>query len=894
MADIIIPVYNGIEETRKCVESVLKYTDLKAHHLYLINDASPDEAVLPMLEKYAMDNAGITVINNEHNLGFPGTVNRGIRESKADVLLLNSDTIVTENWLDKIIRCAYSSKEIATVTPLSNAATLASVPETCVDNDLPVGYTVEKMARLVETVSIRKYPRVPVGVGFCFFIKRSVLDIVGLLDEEAYERGYGEENDFCHRATILGYVHVLCDDTFIYHSGTASFVPEQKKALVDAHAMILAQRYPLQVKLQNEYLVANPDEDIRARIRAMLAFDFDKKTIFYLSHMDFREDVDSAKGGVQYHIRDLKDNLKKDYNVLVGAKDGADLLLTIYSGDAVSEMRFPYTVDDRRTCFRNVELANIFKSILVCFDVMAVHVHHTKGLSLDIFYEAAALSIPVYATIHDYYFACPNIKLYRANGTFCEYQDNDRCIACLENTCGISALTDYKKVWQKEHFNALSCCSKLFIPSEAGKKYFTKAYPTLAEKCVVISHGVEEINSLLDLEPENKLQDMIMTAPFSDAVTKIDFACDRLYKNCIQGWSYIKGYEGKSSSVIVDIRFKDGRRITRRAYPQTRKDLADVFGAYMLKAGFKVLLSDEEIGKGGVAFLRTYHEMQDGKIFADKREVKIKLSSRKVDTTALNIAYIGGVTPEKGSAAALKMVKETVDENIKWYFIGDIREPELSEGKWKNVMGFSEYRRESLRDITSKLNIDLVVILPQWAETYCYTISEAVSLGLPVITTDIGAIGERVKGKDYAWLVSVENAAKESLEIIRNLKADAGRTELKRKKEAAINENFKSTAEMTSEYRAVYESGVVIDKTIDVQKCESTITQQQCTSLVLSACSYGEGLLSKNYSAALFEKVSKECADYKNELIKLSSSKGFGMYSALLNFARKVKRKLKR
>lgn len=894
MTDIIIPVYNGIEETRRCIESVIRHTDLSVNHLYLIDDASPDGAVVPMLEKYASGNSGITLIKNKRNLGFPGTVNTGIKASTHDVLLLNSDTIVTRNWLNKIVECAYSSEEIATVTPLSNAATLASVPYMCVDNKLPEGYSIDRMGFLVESVSIKKYPRVPVGVGFCFFIKRSVIDVVGLLDEEAYERGYGEENDFCHRATILGYAHVLCDDTFVYHSGTASFVPEQKQALVDAHAMILAERYPEQIRLQNEYLQANPDEDIRARIRGMLAYDFRKKTYFYLSHMDFREDVDSAKGGVQYHIRDLKDNLKDDYNILVGSRDGDDLLVTIYSDDKMSEMRFPYSINPDATCYRNKELAEIFRCIFTAFDVELVHVHHTKGLSLDVFYEANVLGIPVYATIHDYYYACPNIKLYRQNGTFCGYMDSDRCRHCLESTCGISPLTDYKTIWQKEHLAALSLCTKIFVPSEAGKKIFIKAYPSLEEKCVVISHGVEKIESLVAKEPEAEFAKNIMMAPFTDAVTKIDFTCDRLYKNLIQGWSYICGREGQTKGIIADIKFKDGRRIIRRAYPQSRKDLADTLGPSMLKAGFKVLLSDEEIAKGGSATLRVYHEMKDGSLLADKNEISIKLPERKKDDS-LRVAYIGGVTPEKGSAAALYMVKNTLKEKIKWYFIGDIREPELSEGNWENVTGFSEYRRESLKDITDKLGIDLVVILPRWAETYCYTVSEAVSLGIPIITTDIGAIGERVKDKPYAWMVNTENAAVEALNIIKKLLGASGQQELKRAKEEALKETYISTAEMTAEYRKIYEA--YPSKSVDVAKSYTSqtkgMTSRKSRSMILSALSYGEGLPSVDYSARLAEKLDNEKIFYEHELLKLNGSRSFKAYSEVRDIARKIKRKIK-
>ena len=50
----------------------------------------------------------ILVLHNEKNMGFSANVNKGMAQSEdRDVLLLNSDTIVTAGWLDKIIACAY-------------------------------------------------------------------------------------------------------------------------------------------------------------------------------------------------------------------------------------------------------------------------------------------------------------------------------------------------------------------------------------------------------------------------------------------------------------------------------------------------------------------------------------------------------------------------------------------------------------------------------------------------------------------------------------------------------------------------------------------------------------------------------------------------------------------
>ena len=163
--DIIVPVYNAIEYTEECIKSVIRNTDLKLNELILINDKSPDQNVFPMLCKYRDEHKdlNITVLDNEENLGFVGTVNRGMEYSKEDVILLNSDTEVTKNWVEKLVRCAYSNDYIASCTPLGNNATIASIPNFGVDNELPKNLTLDEYADMIEKISKSRYPELTTG-----------------------------------------------------------------------------------------------------------------------------------------------------------------------------------------------------------------------------------------------------------------------------------------------------------------------------------------------------------------------------------------------------------------------------------------------------------------------------------------------------------------------------------------------------------------------------------------------------------------------------------------------------------------------------------------------------------------------------------------------------------
>src|SRR5699024_10554590 len=135
----------------------------------------------------------IKILENEENIGFSATVNRGIALSdENDVILLNSDVLVTPEWVEKLIKCAYSDAGIATVTPLSNNASICSVPVSNQNNPLPDNMTLEEYAVEIERTSLKSYPSIPMAVGFCMYIKRSVIKEVGLFDSAAFGLGYGE------------------------------------------------------------------------------------------------------------------------------------------------------------------------------------------------------------------------------------------------------------------------------------------------------------------------------------------------------------------------------------------------------------------------------------------------------------------------------------------------------------------------------------------------------------------------------------------------------------------------------------------------------------------------------------------------------------------------------
>ena len=487
--DIVVPIYNAYEYTTECIESLIKYTDLSNHRLILINDKSPDEKILPMLMRYASENLqlNIIVLNNEVNLGFVGTVNKGMEYSKNDVVLLNSDTEVTNKWLDKIIKCAYSRDEIATVTALSNNATLASVPNFGVDNEIPNEFTINEYAQMIEEISYNAYPEVVTGNGFCIYIKRKVIDEIGVFDHKTFGKGYGEENDFCYRALDYGYVNVLCDNTFIYHKGTQSFTGEKQK-LCEAHLKIIEERYPHYYFMNNIFVTEVPTRKIHDNVRINIKAK-NKKNILYIVHEWMDDNNNYQNGGTTLHILDIINNIKDEYNCFVFSLTSKKDTYKLYSyiNDELHINTFTINKGYNLLTFYNLEYKKLLSRLIKDLNVDIVHVHHGLWHTFDISDCTRENDVYSIITLHDYYYICPSINMLYNDEKYCELMKNRDCKYCLEQKRGFKNLVIDK--WQEESNKFLKKFDMIITPSEDTKNLFNNYYKEI--EITPIEHGMD-------------------------------------------------------------------------------------------------------------------------------------------------------------------------------------------------------------------------------------------------------------------------------------------------------------------------------------------------------------------------------------------------------------------
>jgi GT2 family glycosyltransferase len=239
--DIVVCVHNALEDVRLCLEAAWACL-LPGHRIIIVNDRS-DEETTSYLREFAKGRGAVTLLENDENLGYTRSANRGLAAGTADFrILLNSDTIVSSNWALKLLDAANQSPRIGIVGPLSNAAGAQSIPQikakgkNTAINLLPPGVAPSDLDRACETWSDPDLvPRVPLVHGFCFGIKKEVIESIGFFDDKNFKLFYGEENDYCFRATAAGFELAVATNTFVYHRKSRS-IDEEKRVVHMAEA----------------------------------------------------------------------------------------------------------------------------------------------------------------------------------------------------------------------------------------------------------------------------------------------------------------------------------------------------------------------------------------------------------------------------------------------------------------------------------------------------------------------------------------------------------------------------------------------------------------------------------------------------------------------------------
>lgn len=244
---IIIVNWNTRDLLRQCLTSVVRETTVSNEILVVDNgstDGSADMVVVEFPVAY--------VIANRKNLGFAKANNQAIAKALGRyILLLNSDTVVLDRAIDRMIEFADQHLEAGVVGP-KLVTSDGSLQSSCrnfpwLGNSiiaflgsvhlLPYGFLSARIHRLWEHDQIRDVDWI---IGACLLVRHEVIRQVGSLDEDFFF--YSEDMDWCYRIKKAGWRILFYPDARVIHFGGQSSIHrwgDQAMVIADYAAPIL-------------------------------------------------------------------------------------------------------------------------------------------------------------------------------------------------------------------------------------------------------------------------------------------------------------------------------------------------------------------------------------------------------------------------------------------------------------------------------------------------------------------------------------------------------------------------------------------------------------------------------------------------------------------------------
>ncbi|MBS0640458.1 MAG: glycosyltransferase, partial [Proteobacteria bacterium] len=470
---VVIPVHNGGAVAIACLDSVLA-AGTDGARIIVVDDGSTDPEVVAAIDALARRKA-IRLIRHTRARGFPISANAGIKAAAGrDVVLLNSDTLVPAGWLERLRAAAYSAPDIGTVTPLSNDATIVSYPGQAGTNPVPDQASTERIDAAARQANGLQVVDIPVGVGFCLYLRRDCLNATGLLRADVFAQGYGEENDFCLRARRLGWRHVALTGLYVGHHGGSSF-DVTASHLRRRNARILEHLHPGYDALVSRFIRDDPLAEPRRRIDALrwrAASARGQRSVILMTH--------DQGGGVERCVADSVSAHRaagRRAIVLrpVERPDGT-MAVSVHNGLQRDYPNLVYRMPD--------ELAAL-RTLLRSTRPVSAEVHHLHN------HDAAAmqslvlgLGVPFDVHVHDYAWFCPRLSLLGAHDRYCGEPDLAECEACvidhgtyLNEDISVTALRDRSAAF-------LAQAQSVIAPSEDAATRIGRHFPRLRPSVV--------------------------------------------------------------------------------------------------------------------------------------------------------------------------------------------------------------------------------------------------------------------------------------------------------------------------------------------------------------------------------------------------------------------------
>lgn len=484
--DIIIPIYNDFKHLNHLFESI-KNTNC-SYNVYIVNDCSTDNRVIPFLQELESSNSNITLINNKKKVGFVQSVNIALNQSKNDVIIVNTDIILPDFWLERIIKPLIDHEEIATATPFTNNGMICSFPNFCESNDLYMGKSMEDIDSAFSKTNPR-YTIVPTGVFFCMAMRRSAINKIGGFDEENFNNKYCAVTDWCQRAIDAGYINVITENLFVWHDPKADPLSEEETGPLTKSKQKMLEKHPKYDEDNEYYFRSDPHKHIRNYIKWELLKNNHIQYCIAFNH-DWGGGADMYLNN-EFDMLNSKDigTLSIKYNVVNG------LFLEYYYKSTTTSLYFR-TISDIDGYIENLSINKIIINELVTFN-------NIKDIQEFILNLKQKNSCKTLYLVHDYYCICPSVNLLDNNNKHCWFPKEQQCINCYPTNNNTNkfiqwdgSISDWRIMWEE----FLSNCDEIRVFSNSSKKYLDHYYKELP--ITIVPHKVDYINQISEAKDD--------------------------------------------------------------------------------------------------------------------------------------------------------------------------------------------------------------------------------------------------------------------------------------------------------------------------------------------------------------------------------------------------------
>ena len=487
--DILLSVYNGMEFLPKLFESIFNNTTMP-YRLIIVDNGNTDKQVLNFLDNLKNSHPNIVFIRIEKNVGFIKAMNHAMQKAENHFVLLNTDTELPSFWLERLIYPIIKYDDIASTTPFTNSGTVCSFPIFCKDSPIFDDYKVEELDKIFQYVKPFKfYQPMPSGVGFCMGMNYNVAQKIGHFDWETFGKGYGDENDWCMRASYLGYKNIIVPNLFVYHKHGAIYGNKEKMELLDVNLKKLDKKHPDYFPMVKEYIEKDPCQGVRDFVTVLASLKkSEQKPVLLISH--------SLGGGANFYLNDkIKTLLNNDEKVFVLTyMDYKKILnLDFYYKQYKANFRLK-NINDISLLFDFTSFKEIFINTLVSFSSVLSTLDILKHIKET---HKARINIP----IHDFFPVCSSYNLLDYEGNYCYLKDISKCQECLDINPAGASLSDKQdrniENWRLKWKEVLEISDEIICFSNSSREIIEKVFPSLKNKDSfnVIPHKVDYIRT---------------------------------------------------------------------------------------------------------------------------------------------------------------------------------------------------------------------------------------------------------------------------------------------------------------------------------------------------------------------------------------------------------------